>query len=559
MKLLEVIAGLKVVVIGEAMLDCYLQGFSNRLCQEAPVPVVTVTDHKRVPGGAANTAVNVHSLGGHVTFLSVIGDDWEGTLLQQSLQECGVSTAYVLTHPGRRTLAKQRVIAADQMLVRFDQGSTAAIDLETEQALIDQLENCFLDCDAVIVSDYGYGILTERIIQAIAKLQHLSPRTLVVDSKRLTAYRQVGATAVKPNYEEAIKLLGIETLPKTSPDCHTRAAQITLHGERLLDLTNAQIATVTLDVEGSLVFERVSEGAQIQSCRPHQPARSASHSQAIGAGDTFVSALTLALAAGAPTMTAADFASVAAAVVVAKEGTTACSAQELREFVGGESDLRWGGGELGPPSGDKGQMGRWEGGKMGNSGLPLGIRGKWGDGKMGRIQAGPQPSVSGFLTNDKYVPDSKELDALLAHYRTCGRRIVFTNGCFDILHSGHISYLNQARSLGDILVIGVNSDMSVSRLKGPSRPINPLEDRIQVLAGLGCVDHLVAFDDDTPLNLIQIVRPDIYVKGGDYTRETLPEAPVVEKLGGSVQILPFVENRSTTGMIKRICQGQMEE
>ena len=504
--LLEVIAGLKVVVIGEAMLDCYLQGFSDRLCQEAPVPVVTVTDQKRVPGGAANTAVNVHSLGGHVTFFSVIGDDWEGALLRQSLQECGVSTAHVLTHPGRRTLAKQRVMAADQMLVRFDQGSTAAIDPETEQVLIDQLENCFLDCDAVIVSDYGYGILTERIIKAIAKLQHSSPRILVVDSKHLTAYRHVGVTAVKPNYEEVVKLLGIEALPKTSSD--HRAAQIAPHGDTLLDLTRAQIATVTLDQEGAIIFERTSQGTKLEFCPPRRRSKAAIHSQAIGAGDTFVSALTLALAAGAPTTVAADLASVAAAVVVGQAGTTACSIEKLREFL--YSDAR-----------EK------------SSSLPLSL-------------------------THKYVPTSKQLVSLLADYRTSRRRIVFTNGCFDILHAGHVSYLNRARSLGDILIIGVNSDESVSRLKGPSRPINSLEDRIQVLAGLSCVDHLVAFDEDTPINLIQVVCPDFYVKGGDYTRETLPEASVVEQLGGGVEILPFVEDRSTTSIIERICKAHLK-
>jgi D-beta-D-heptose 7-phosphate kinase/D-beta-D-heptose 1-phosphate adenosyltransferase len=146
----------------------------------------------------------------------------------------------------------------------------------------------------------------------------------------------------------------------------------------------------------------------------------------------------------------------------------------------------------------------------------------------------------------------------LASYRAAGYRIVFTNGCFDILHAGHISYLNRARTLGDILIIGVNSDASVSRLKGPSRPINPVLDRIQVLAALSCVDCLISFEEDTPINLIRLVRPDVYVKGGDYTKETLPEALIVEELGGRVEILPFIENRSTTTIIKRVCQAELK-
>ncbi len=483
-KLLDAIAGLNIIVIGEAILDCYLSGVADRLCPEAAVPVVSVTDLDQAPGGAANTAVNVCSLGGQVTLISVIGDDGEGALLRQVLQERGVSTQHVLTHPGRQTLAKQRVIAGSQLLVRFDQGSTTALDSEMEQALMDELERCFPESDAVIVSDYGYGILTERVIQAIAKLQQSQPRVLVVDSKNLTAYRHVGVTAVKPNYGQAMQLLGV---PITEPT--KRVDQIWAHQEQILDLTGARIAAVTLDAEGALIFEG--------NHSPHRTyARRVKNYHTTGAGDTFVSALTLALAAGAPTPTAADFAASAAAVVVGKDGTTACSAQELRQSL--------------------------------------------------------SPST------DKYVLDSSLLLARVASYRACGYRIVFTNGCFDILHAGHVSYLKRAQALGDILIIGVNSDVSVSRLKGPSRPINPLWDRIQVLAALESVDHLVAFNDDTPSNLIQMLRPDVYVKGGDYTKQKLPEASLVEHLGGVVQILPFVDNRSTTSIIERICKAQLE-
>lgn len=499
--LLDVIAGLKVLVIGEAMLDCYLEGFSDRLCQEAPVPVVTVTDRKQVSGGAANTAVNVHTLGGIVTFLSVIGDDWEGEILRQLLEEQGVSTTYLLTQSGRQTLAKQRVMAASQLLVRFDQGNTDPIDSETERALIERIES-FSECDAIIVSDYGYGILTERVIGAIAKLQQTQPRILVVDSKRLTAYRNANVTAVKPNYNEAIQLLNVEALQTTSvPDC-ARSDQIARYGERLLDLTNAQIVAVTLDAEGAIVFER--------NCAAYRTyAQTANQSRATGAGDTFVSALTLALAAKATTPVAIELAASAAAVVVGKNGTTACSVRELRELYIKEQESR-------------------------------------GD-------------YLAFTATDKYVTDISSFVVRLTSYRASGQRIVFTNGCFDILHAGHVSYLNRARLLGDILIIGVNSDMSVSRLKGLTRPINPLCDRIQVLAGLNSVDYLISFDEDTPIKLIQVICPDVYVKGGDYTKETLPEAPIVEQLGGVVEILPFVENRSTSSMIERICKAQLED
>jgi D-beta-D-heptose 7-phosphate kinase/D-beta-D-heptose 1-phosphate adenosyltransferase len=156
------------------------------------------------------------------------------------------------------------------------------------------------------------------------------------------------------------------------------------------------------------------------------------------------------------------------------------------------------------------------------------------------------------------VADLGRIAARADFHRRRGRRIVFTNGCFDILHRGHITYLNRAKALGDVLVVGINSDDSVRRLKGNARPINPLDDRIQVLAALSCIDHLVPFDGDTPSDLIRAIRPDVFVKGGDYTRQTLPEAPLVEDLGGRVELLPFVEDRSTSGIIERIREAYGE-
>jgi D-beta-D-heptose 7-phosphate kinase/D-beta-D-heptose 1-phosphate adenosyltransferase len=134
-----------------------------------------------------------------------------------------------------------------------------------------------------------------------------------------------------------------------------------------------------------------------------------------------------------------------------------------------------------------------------------------------------------------------------------------TNGCFDILHRGHIAYLQQARRLGDVLVVGVNTDEGIRRLKGPDRPINSLQDRLEVLAGLSDVDYLIPFGESTPHRLIEAIRPDVFVKGGDYTRETLPEAELVEQLGGRVEILPYLAQRSTTGIIARIRTGPSEE
>jgi D-beta-D-heptose 7-phosphate kinase/D-beta-D-heptose 1-phosphate adenosyltransferase len=257
---------------------------------------------------------------------------------------------------------------------------------------------------------------------------------------------------------------------------------VSRHGRRLLEVTGAQIAAVTLDADVAVFFERGRP--------PYRTyARAAAHSRAAGAGDTFVATLGLALGAGANVAEAAELASAAAAVVVGKDGTATCSTPELRAAI--------------------------------------------------------EPG-------DKIVADVEALAARLEAHRRSGRRIVMTNGCFDILHRGHIAYLNRAKTLADVLVVGVNSDRSVTRLKGPGRPINTLADRVEVLAALSAVDYIVPFDEDTPIELVRVVRPNVFVKGGDYTAARLPEASVVEALGGRVDILPWVEDQSTTSIIDRI-------
>jgi D-beta-D-heptose 7-phosphate kinase / D-beta-D-heptose 1-phosphate adenosyltransferase len=479
---IKVWRSLKILVVGDAILDRYLVGHADRLCREAPAPVVAIEQQQDVPGGAANTAANVASLGGQVTFLSVVGNDAVGYCLETALRQQGVITSPLIFSDRRETLLKQRILANEQILARFDQGSTDAIDRHPElleQRFIKQLIALFPHHDGIIISDYGYGIITPRVIQVLSDLQSQYSRTLVIDSRRLQAYSKVGATAVKPNYEETCQLLN---LPKQS---QFRAEQILPYRQQLLQITGAQQVIVTLDREGVISFE--SHQAPI-----HTPVRPVPPNQTSGAGDTFVSALMLSLATGSSTTEATSMALAAAAVVIEQPGTTVCSAAALE------------------------QIGMYQ------------------------------------VDRDKLILDQAQLSKLVQQYRTDDRRIVFTNGCFDILHAGHVSYLTQAKALGDILIVGVNSDESVQRLKGKNRPVNSLPDRLTVLAALSCVDHVVPFTELNPNNLIRIVCPHIYVKGGDYTRETLPEVDLIDELGGVVRILSYVDNRSTTGLINQI-------
>jgi D-beta-D-heptose 7-phosphate kinase / D-beta-D-heptose 1-phosphate adenosyltransferase len=468
----------RALVIGDAMLDTYLSGPSTRLCQEAPVPVVDVTERAGLPGGAGNCAHNLAALGIETQLLGVVGRDCEAELLRSALDSAGVDAWNLLEAPRRRTLSKSRVICDGHLLTRYDQGTTTPIDAELEQAFLERLASAYAAVDLVIVSDYGYGVLTPGVIERLAELQQQSPRTLVVDAKNLPAYRRVGMTLCKPNYRETLRLLGLNgTLPRAR-----RWEQFMQHGERVLEATGSRIAAVTLDCEGALVFER--------GATPYRTfARTAPTRHTAGAGDTFLSTFAAAIAAGAGTPTAAEMASAAASVVVSKPHTAACTAVELKQRIAGEPWARW---------------------------------------------------------------DLASLLPILAEHRRQNRQIVLTNGCFDLLHRGHITYLEQAKRLGDVLVVGVNTDESIRRLKGSTRPINGLADRMGVLSAISSVDHVVPFGEDTPHRLIEAIRPDVFVKGGDYTRATLPEADLVERLGGTVKILPFVSDRSTTGIISRI-------
>lgn len=215
---------------------------------------------------------------------------------------------------------------------------------------------------------------------------------------------------------------------------------------------------------------------------------------ASGAGDTFTAALAAALAMEAELEDATHLAQLAADVAIERLGTSVCSADDLES----------------------------------------------------RTIAGPPAVLS-----------ASELAATVRRDREQGQRIVFTNGCFDVLHFGHTSYLRQARDLGDRLIVAVNSDASVRRLKGEDRPVNAEGDRAAVLAALECVDYVTVFDDDTPIPLLRDLRPDVYVKGGDYSPEMLAEAEVVRAYGGDVQMVGYVPAHSTTELVERI-RGRVE-
>jgi len=470
---------LKVLVIGDLVMDIYLKGESFRLSPEGPVPVVTISGREEIPGGAANAAINLKALGAQVSFLALAGDDEDGDKACAFMEKAGINCGAIVREPFRTTVTKTRLVSNGQLLSRFDCGSQNPPSADSEQKIFQFLQDNYSRFDAVVLGDYKAGLFTPALIETLQQMQLQSPTYLALDSKNLPLFTPLQPSVVKPNYIEAISLLNLQSLTENRID------QLKNYGPTLYRLTGAEHITLTLDEEGSLLFEK---GEYLH----HTPAHEVETPHVVGAGDTFISTFTLARCSGANPVEAAELATAAATVAIRKTATAPCYLNELKAF---------------------------------------------------------------FSTQDKYVSGAQELKELCLFYHQQGKNIVFTNGCFDILHSGHVSYLNQSKNYGDVLIVGLNNDESIKRLKGSSRPINELADRIYVLSGLSSIDHIVPFgsaDDDTPSALIRAAKPQYYIKGGDYNMQNLPEAKVVEEVGGQVAFIPLVPDHSTSNMIKRI-------
>lgn len=478
-QLIKKFSEVKVLVIGELMLDVYLRGNSTRISPEAPVPVVNVIEELAYIGGAANVAANLQAMGAKVTFCSVCGRDAAAQRALKLLREKGIDTGSVYQDDERITLVKERVMAHDQILTRFDKGTETDLSGIASEHLTNCISEAYSDCDVVVIADYNKGILSEDVIRSLSILQQKKPLFLAIDSKYPDKFRQLHPTLVKPNYIEATRMLKI---PAMDSD---RIAQIKYFGKEICKITGAEITIVTVDEDGSLAFK---EGNLLYK----SAAQEVTNPNVVGAGDTFISAISLSLFCGAAISTAMELASAAASVSIKKEHTACCTDLELRSF---------------------------------------------------------------FAFKNKYISSLQELEEICQIYRMQQKKIVFTNGCFDILHCGHVNYLKNSGQLGDILIVGINNDNSIRRIKGAGRPVNPLADRIEVITGLASVNHIISFgreEDDSPCDVIRVIKPDVFAKGGDYTRELLPEASLVESFGGVIRFLPFTPDHSTTGMIQRI-------
>ncbi len=486
--------GLRALVIGDAMLDSYLEGIASRLCSEGPVPVVRKTRERRLPGGGANTAANIRALGADVLYLGVVGRDAAAATLRGVLRDLSIDDRWLVEDPTVDTLHKLRILADGQYVVRFDEGSAPArrgdgLSMASEAGLLERLPRLFARADVVVVSDYGYGAAPDALIAALTTLRADAARSgrlapLLVDSKELDRFAAAGATVVTPNHLEAQLAVGRVHPSAQQGDDLDHMAGV---GHKLLGVVDASYAAVTLGAHGVLLVGRDGVVA-------HTPAHPAPHAHDIGAGDSFAAAMALALGAGASASQGAEIGVDAAGIAVRKQWTSVVTQQELLQ----------------------------------------------------RVSLRDHRSDDGPRTRERVLEDAVETVVVaLAAVREAGGTIVFTNGVFDVLNAGHVRFLRQAKSLGDVLVVGVNTDRGAAALTAGGGPQNtPLvfeDDRLALVAALDPVDHAVLFDERTPADLIRALRPHIHVKGGDYTDEALPEAEAVRDVGGCVVIVPLAE------------------
>ncbi|HTU19523.1 MAG TPA: D-glycero-beta-D-manno-heptose 1-phosphate adenylyltransferase, partial [Gemmataceae bacterium] len=479
----------RVLVVGDLMLDRYVWGDAERISQEAPVILLHADKREERLGGASSVATLLRALGARVALAGVVGPDADGEHIRRRLLDLGIDDEAVLVDPDRPSTVKERYIGRAQQ--RHPQ-QMIRVDYEVRTSLSTAQE--------------------DRLNQAIARQLGRADIVLISDYDKGVCTPSVLAATVATARAYGLRTLadpirgrdyrkyhGCSAITPNRLEAGLATGRILgdtasalASAAQLREQLDLEAAVVTLDKEG-MAMAHADGRAEVFPTRPRQVY------DITGAGDMVLAVLGMALAAGADYDAAIRLANIAGGLEVEKIGVAAVSRDEiLRDLLHGT------------------------------------------------------PGRSELVPGLEKVRSREALLAELHGRRALGQRVAFTNGCFDVLHAGHVQYLQEARAQADLLVVGLNSDASVRTLKGPARPLNSVEARALVLAALEAVDYLVLFDEPTPLGLIETLRPDVLVKGADYRREDVVGADFVESYGGSVYLAPLREGYSTTRLLQRL-------
>jgi len=476
--LIERLNGARVLCVGDVMLDRYVMGEVERISPEAPIPVLRTQRETSMLGGAGNVANNIAALGGGGHFVGVVGEDAAGDEISRLLSNLQTIQADLISDSERRTTLKTRFVGANQQLMRADVESTEALSAQSQAQVLEHITHSGDAIGAVVLSDYGKGVLSDTIIQGVIAKAHAAKIPVVIDPKGVDYSRYRGADIITPNKKE---LMDATAMPAHSDDDVVAACR------HLIESCGVGGVLATRSADGMTL---VSKGRDPL----HLKAEAREVFDVSGAGDTVVATLALALAGGADLNDAASLANTAAGIVVGKAGTATVSGAELARALHHQD--------------------------------------------LGQAEA--------------KLNDVDRAIAKVALWRDQGLEVGFTNGCFDLLHPGHISLLSQARGACDRLVVGLNSDSSVRGLKGETRPVQSEAARAAVLGALAAVDLIVLFSDETPIQLIEALRPNVLIKGADYTIETVVGADIVHGYGGRVVLAKLLDGHSTTNTIERM-------
>ncbi len=480
-----------VLVIGDIMLDRFIYGSVDRISPESPVPVLSVKRENTMLGGAGNTVFNLINLKCEARVLSIVGDDTDGETIACLLREYGIDETGLIREETRPTIVKTRFLAGHQQLLRTDFERIEKISKNIEEQILEKAKQLIRGVKAIILSDYGKGMLTKSLLKQLISLANKNKIPVLVDPKGLDYSIYRGADVITPNKKElseALAGLDVETDEKI-----VHAAQ------KLISQSGVKSVVATRSKDGISVVKKDS-ATHIRSAADIEVF------DVSGAGDTVIATIAASLAAGASLEQAASIANIAGSIVVSKVGTAPIRAEELARTLH-DNDIK--------------------------------------------IQQTERTRQAPVLK----VEEAREE---ILRWKARSLKVGFTNGCFDIMHFGHVNYLNDARKKCDRLIVGMNSDSSVKILKGPDRPVHDEQSRAAVLGALGSVDMVVLFgareqdDDNTACGLLAVLQPDIYFKGGDYSEGQIPESPTVRKYGGTIEIMPVYDGHSTTKSIAKI-------
>ncbi len=470
----------RVLVVGDFMLDRYTWAEAERISQEAPVILLRAQRREVRLGGAANVCQMLRGLEAEVTAAGVVGDDEDGRAVRAMLAEAGVNAAWLLSDVRRPTTVKERFMGRAQgrhphQILRVDSEVRDPLDKELEDDLIRRLAMSIARQQMVLVSDYGKGVCSERLVQASVRLARAAGVPVLVDPFRGADYtRYRGATGITPNRIEAETVCGRKI---------ARAEDALGLGRELCRDLDLEMAIITLDRDGMALVRR-NGPAELFPTRPRAVY------DITGAGDMVLAMLGTALAAGASPEDAVRLGNLAGGLEVEQVGVAVIRRAAIRAEL------------------------------------------------LAARHCAPAKLVT-----------LEQLAAVVASHRCRGESIVLTNGCFDLLHVGHVTCLEDAATMGDVLIVGINSDAGVRRLKGSQRPVIGQSDRAAMLAALACVDYVVVFEEDTPHEILRAIRPDILVKGGTYAPSEVVGHELVESYGGRVRVTRTVEGISTSGIL----------